>query len=449
MPVIPLATRSAPGDYAGGRLINYFYVPTEGPGQGACLQRSPLERRAVLALGESVRAITQLGNVVYAACGGFLWSYDNGTVTKLGPIPDGQTTIATRQGYVVLTAGGRYYVHDTEANTLFQVDTSQVQVAVSVATFSGYTVVVGSDATRTDRIAVSNLDDPTTFPGLGFGTAEVIPDKITGVFRDHLFLRVFGGDTTETYTVGTGSFPLTRQDGAHIEEGAIAGTMAQADNAVFWVDTNRLFRRVFGASPEIVSPGELSEFLKGKSILGGFAFKDRGRDFYAVRVENEPTWVLSIFSGRVQEYTSGADHGPWIATCATEIDGVTYLGTENGTICTFGGSDDDGEIMRREIQSLPITEDRINLSRVEVSVETGTQELGRDRKINLEISRNGKTWTRPIERELGDLGEYRRAARWNNLGTYEDFTQLKVWITDPVQADIYGLLRSQGTATIG
>lgn len=432
MPLLQFATQSRPTRAGAERLINYSF----NLDNGALMGRPGLVRYATLA--GPVRAMVAFAGSIYAAAGGSLWRVTGGVATNLGAISDDPYTAMTASdSYVVLTAGGRYYA--CNGVTISTPATGQVATARSVAVMGGYVVVAGSDATRSDRIAVSNADDPLTFDGLDFATAEIMADAIVAILRDHTEIQIIGTQTTETWYNSGGTFPLSPNNGAFSERGCLNGaTVAKTDSGVYWFGDDRKVYRRFGGAPQIISTSELNEYLSTATVTHGFAFEARGQKFYALGVSGAPSWALNIATGLWSEFTTGADHGPWIATAALMVDGTQYIGTSDGAICTLGGYDDDGETIRAECYSQPLTEPWNRMNRIEATVDTGFGALGRDRVINLELSRDGLVWSGPKQRSLGDTGEFRRVARWSGQGTYRGFVQARLWITDPVQRDIYG-----------
>ena len=435
--LIPFARHSRPADYAAERVLNYFFHPQQEPSQGALLGRSGLVR--LVQLSGPVRAMVELGSALFVAAGSKLWRVQPGvSAVQLGTIADDAfTSMDAIAGYVVLAAGGRYYVGSNSG--VAQYSTGQVSTARAVCALDGYVAVAGSDATRGDRIALSNVDNPFTFDGLDFATAETLSDRIVGMVRDHTEIQVIGSRSVQTYYNSGDQFPLSPNDGAFAERGCANGaTIAKTDSGVYWLGDDMMPYRRYGGAPEIIGSAELNEYLAGQSVVGGFAFQDRGRKFYGLRLADGPSWVYNIATGLWSEYSTGADHGPWRATAACMIDGVQYIGTADGSICTLGGWEDDGEVIRAEAWTVPITEQWTQLNRVEIHMDTGKGALGRDRAINLELSRDGKQWGAPKPRSLGDQGAYRRVARWDALGRYRDHVQARWWITDPVQRDIYG-----------
>ena len=433
----PWSIQSSPQDYSGQtRNLNLHYVSTQGPTQGAHLVREGLV--SVANLGGIVRAAVELDGDIIAAAAGRLWRLgSSGVLTDEGAVQDSNNLVmAAGFSKVAITSGGKYYVYDGAVSIR---TTGQITNPVGVAYMDGYYIVIGDDGARRDLIAVSGPDDPYTFAALDFASAEGDPDPLVAIVRDHSELKLFGTKTTETFYNSGGTFPFSRNTSAFIERGCHnAQTVAKSDNAVYWIGDDKKAYRTFGGGPEIISTDPLSELFAKSTILGGFAFEDRGAKFYAVRLAGGTTWAYKIPTGLWCEFSTGADHAPWIATCMASAGSVQYFGTSTGKICTHSGFEDDGSVIRAELWGMPMTEMVNDLRYVELQVDTGKGDLGREGTISLDVSPDGKLWTTDDTRSLGSMGNYRIVPKWHNLGTYLNFVQLRVWTTDPMARDIYG-----------
>lgn len=428
MPPLPLATQSRPAEYAGERLFNYSYDPAENVTFG----RSGLT--AKYTLSGVVRAMTDMGGDLYSVAGGHLWK--NGTA--VGTVIDSEeTTIARLASHVCVVAGGVYSVWN--GSTLMRPTTGQVISPTSVATMDGYTIVSGSDTTRSDRFAISRLDDPKTFDGLDFKTAETQPDGIKRVIRDHKELAIIGSGTTERW-YNSGDISLFSPNAsAFAERGTkVAASVVRADNGLYWLGDDEQVYRSFGGSPEIISTPSIAEYLKGKEVISALSMDDRGRKFYVMRLRNAPSLAYSIGAGTWSEFSTGGAHGPWVGTAAHQFGSVQYIGTSTGKICTLFGWDDDGDVMCGEIDSQPLREKTNTVNEIEIVIDTGMGDIGRNRVVSLQMSRDGRNWSGSRLRDLGTQGEYRKTAQWAGCGSADSYYQAKFRITDPVQRDVHG-----------
>src|SRR5262249_36304767 len=87
----------------------------------------------------------------------------------------------------------------------------------TVTYFDNYFVLTRKN---TNEFFLSQVGDGTTFPGLSFASAQVMPDNIVGAIADHQMLLIFGERSIETwYNAGAqaaAGFPFQRYDGATI-----------------------------------------------------------------------------------------------------------------------------------------------------------------------------------------------------------------------------------------
>ena len=117
------------------------------------------------------------------------------------------------------------------------------------------------------------------------------------------------------------------------------------------------------------------------------------------------------------------------------MGGTQYIGTTTGKVCIFSGWTDDGMAIRAEAYSQPIREKVVRVNSIELQMDSGHGPA----LVNLQTSQDGRNWSMPRQRSLGQTGHYGRAARWYGCGTSRNMFQARVWITGPVQRDIHGV----------
>jgi len=77
---------------------------------------------------------------------------------------------------------------------------------------------------------------------------------------------------------------------------------------------------------------------------------------------------------------------------------------------------------------------------LELTVESGVgNDAVLDPHITLERSKDGKTWSGPISRSIGKIGEYSRRAIWRRNGRASRFEIFRFTLTDAVKPVIIGL----------
>ena len=438
MPLIPFARMSKPGltsrGYSGERLINWFVRPSPG-GVAEIVLMGRSGMVGVADFGASVRASIRVGSDIYVAAGGVLWKWNGTSTTNVGTINDGATYMATSGQEVAVVVGGVYYVCDGSTTTSYM--TGEVTLPRFVTYLRGYFIVAGDAAGRGDGITWSGVDDATTFNALDFVFAEGNADALTGLVADHGEIWAFGAETIEVfYATGNADTAFAPNPSQQVEKGAIAGTVAQEDNALFYVGQDRVVYR----GTDVISTREVEEALLEGDIVGGFSFGDRGHRFYAVTVAGRPTLCYDVTTGLWCEFATGADWDPWIATGAVIVDATQYFTTTTGKLCVQSGYTDDGAVLSAQAVSMPIVEQGnwMRVSRVIAHVETGTADIGRTPQIMMQTSRNGRTWSLEKWQGLANIGEYWQRAIWRGLGAFKR-VQFRFVVTDPVPRDFYGV----------
>lgn len=440
MPLIPFATKSAPDrGYSGERVVNWFARATEGLSAATLLGRSGAVAQADIS--GPVRAVFGFNGSLYAVANGNLVKVSGSTVTVIGAVGASEdVSVATNNSQIALIVGSTYYVSD--GTTVTSYGTGAISTPVDLAYLDGYIVVIGEGQGRKDLVTVSGLDDATTFSGLDFASAEDNPDALIGIAREGSRLLLFGAETTEEwYNSGDADFPLA-PSGRVIEQGLYSKRMlAKEDNSVFFLSEDKVPMRTSGGVPPVISTREIDDALETSVPTYAFTFKERGHKFYAIRRDSASTLVYDITTGLWHERTSGTQEQPWFITCAAQVGGTYYYGTDTGKIVTLDENTftDDGQAILAEAVSVPIYQpDHFVVSRIHMQVSGGTGSIGRDAKVSLEMSKNGREWGTEKWRNIGNIGEYGKLIEWHGLGAYRR-AQIRVRISDPVKRDLHGI----------
>lgn len=436
MPLIPFATKSAGNKgYSGERLVNWFLRPTDGLSKASLIGRSGSVR--VADVGGPVRAVFAFQEKLHAIANGKIFRFEGSDLTTIGTINNSENvSVAVNSNEFAVVAGNAYYVSDGQSTT--EVETGAVDVPTWVAFFRGFMVPVGSDGFRDDKLTVSGLDDARTFDLLDFAFAESATDGLIAAFemRDQLWL--FGKNSIEIwYLSGAADFPLAPVLGRTIRRGCISAlTIAEEDNALFWVGEDKVVYRGVGGAPAVISTREVEGRLREGEVYSGFTFEDQGHKFYALRLRTGATLVYDITTNLWHERTTGNQGAAWFATCATRVAGQQYFGTDTGVIVTLDHEiyTDDGDEIIAEAVSVPIYDpDGVYPGRVHVVA--GGNGAG---QIMMQTSDDGHIWSQEEWRDLGGTGAYQVPAEWQGLGRFERF-QVRLRISDPVPRDLHGV----------
>lgn len=427
--------------YSGERLINYFLRPGDGLSPGVLWGASGLSSLAALNTTQ-VRAIMAQNDKLYACAGGELWEVTTaGVATSLGVVADGETVMAGNGTEIAVVAGGNYYLWD---GTSMLAPTPGALTSVNGVTFQdGYFILSGANATRSDVITITGLYDGATIDALDIATAESNPDGLVGILSDHGELWLFGKNSVEVwYNSGAADFPFTRNPGALIEHGCASGqTIAKEDNSVFWVGSEGVVYRASSAAPQVISTRQIETRIKDGTVSGAFVYMDRGHKFYAIIMSGEPALCYDMTTGLWCERNSGSAEGAWLATCSARVGKTWYAGGSDGTVYTIDADTyaDGAEVLRAYAQAAPVdhSDAYFTISRVGLTMNTGTVDIGRNPVVALQVSRDGRTWGGEKYRSMARLGNYDRDIYWNGLGAFPQF-HARFIVTDPVPRDVYG-----------
>jgi len=448
MPAVVFARQTANGpqfaEHSGERLVNMFAEPNPDGGIGPLiLAPAPgLTPLVTLSLGNPVRALYSEQGVVYAACNGRLWSVTSaGVATDLGSIggDDESASIAGNGFDIAVASNGIYTVHNKETRATTIVSPGVFAETGSVTKLDNYIILSQLNG---QAFAITALANASSINALDFASAESAPDDVVKVIADHSELWFFGTRSVEIWgNTGNADFPFQRLSGGIIERGcAFAASVTKDDNSVFWVGDDRLAYRANGQTPQIISPPWVSEILATATDARGFTFTYRGHKCYGLRILGRTTLVFDMATGLWHERSTGLDDGPWRATCVDRLAEWQFVGGDNGVIYTLGGLMDGTTPILREGVSIPLTGprfDHFSLSRLRLLFKTGATDIGREARVALQISREGRTWTPEKWAPLGNLGEYLRPVKWSALGSGRSF-RARFRITDPIDVALYG-----------
>lgn len=157
--------------------------------------------------------------VLYRAMGAsFVRVAADGGVTTLGSIANDGLPVRFTAGFDRMAIASARLLYYYDGTTLVQVTDPDLGPVLDVAWIAGYFATTdGTD------IVVTELNDPTSVDPLKYGSAELDPDGITGVFILNEDLAAVGRYTIQFFrNVGGLGFPFQNITGATIQQGAIS-----------------------------------------------------------------------------------------------------------------------------------------------------------------------------------------------------------------------------------
>jgi hypothetical protein len=382
---------------------------------------------------------------------------------------DGQTLVVSAQGVG--------YTMPFATNTLATIPLTGPQTFGRVQYLDGR-ILTNEPGTR--RFWYSDPFAPATWPALNFYEAEARADLLLTLLIDHRELYLFGTQSIEVWhPTGDSLNPYMRASSTFIEQGIAAPWACVAmQNTVYFLGGSPRGEgpvwRLEGFAPVRISTHAVESSLSHVTDLSGteaYTARHGGHSWYFLHVPgHDTTWAYDV-----------ATQG-W-----TELADLTAEGTltawRAGTHClAFGdhlwGDRTTGHLYRwrpdwythgtdplyRERISPHIRNDQqpVVYHLFELLLETGVgldglalpgtheqagfdppdggaQPPGADPQVMLSWSDDGgHSWSHPLWRSAGRIGERTRLVRWRRLGRAKSQRAFKVVVTDPVFTAILG-----------
>lgn len=443
----PIATKTAfaPGriEFSGERLLNYLIEPGSGVGAAQCLGREGYSAFATLKAGFPVQGITAMGGDLYASCYGSLYKITTGgVVSTVGSLPDAPARMESNGTQIGIVANGVY--HCLDGGTITTPTVGALAGGVSDIAFADqYFILSGDTGSRADAITISALNDGTSFDALDVAFSEDEPDAIVAIQKQGQYVWLLNGSSYEVFqNTGNVAFPweptgtFAGEDGCKSRESVVT-----VENTIFWVRPDGAVMAAPDYVPQKVSPPHIQEIFASNDVLSSFAVSDRGHDLAVWRFADRPSLAFDLTSREWTEYSTGVDHEPFFVTCSVMVGNVRYFGTNTGKIVTQSRDTftDDGEVIAAQATAQPIDQGGrfFTVPRIYLNIRGGVGGLGYEPSVMLETTKDGRTWSAPKIRKLGDFGDYYKRVQWHGLGGFYRF-QFRTTITDAVPRDILG-----------
>ena len=424
------------GRTSSARLFNCF---AEGGGDKGPV--SLLNVPGVNTLGTlpstAYRGARMHNGLLYVVAGNTLYSVTrNGTATSESAIAgSGRVTMASNRDALVIGTNSTDYVFDGALTPITDpdfVDSSLVDVIDSYAVWL---------RPSTDQIASSGLANSDDYDALDFATAEATPDKLVGHIVDHNQWILFGEETTEIWwNAGNTGFPFERIGNGVIEHGCIASrSIAKADSGVFWLDDDRIIRRLVGIQAQKVSTHAIDELVREQpdaETAYGFTYSSDGHIFYCLTFDGL-TVCYDAATGQWHERRSLNQSNWRVADVVSAYNRYMAFDTDTGK---FGFLDEtaytefDEEIQTAWRYPVVYAEGRTaRHNRLEIMLDVGGAALGETAVVGLRVSDDGgKTFDELPTRSIGLTGEYLEAPLWTKLGSSRNRVY-EPWISDNVR----------------
>lgn len=445
------------------KRLNCYYEPRpDGDKSNVCIYGTPGLRLFIdLAVGSGVgiRGIyPPMGADIYllVVCGNTLYQVDNA-----GSIAHSYSTLASFTGNVSITDNGQEYLivdgqngyvfepsFSVSAGTLTQISDVNFPNGATTCTFlAGRFVVEEPDS---GRLWVSDSYDGTSWPALGFATAEQNTDSLVAIDTNNGHLIPFGRKSLEFWgPVPTTPVPYAPMTGA-TQQWGLAARWSRAKvngNIIFLASNNQgecQFMELRGYQAVPISTPDINKIINGFGDIAdaeAFGYVVNGHGMYEVTFpSSNRTLLYDASTGFWQDMQTGATANRRITKLSTQFNGKSVVGDYNSSKLYYIDDDvytDNGAVIRREIQTRHVESDgnEFSIGELWLDMETGvgiSTGQGSDPQIMLKISKDGgRTFGPEIWADIGPMGEYGTRVVWRRLGSFRDAV-FNFAMTDPV-----------------
>lgn len=435
---------------AQSRLLNCYAEQAPPEGRSPLVIQGMAGTRSFASIATTPqRAAIKFGNVLYSVAGNSFYYVDvSGAETLIGTLnANGSVDIAKNTAQVAILIEPDLWVFN--GSTLTQVTDADFtsRGAKKMAVLDNYGGFVEPNS---GRWFICDLNTFTVYDPLDFATAESAPDDLVSIEATSGQFMLLGEETSELWdNVGGSGFPFVRAANGIIQCGCGAkDATCVADNSVFWLDQDRLFRRLEGITPRRVSQYGCEQKWQDYARVDdavAYSYVHDGHTFIVLRFPTAgATWVLDINTGEWHERQSyGYDH--WRAAWVVKCYDKTLVGdTQTGNIGEIHSTTytEWGNVLLREATTgVTYAESRwAFFDRLELDVEVGQGTetgQGSDPQLMNEVSDDGgiNFRSRP-NRSLGTTGQTRKTVHWDGCGRSRERVN-RFRVTDPVPFAIY------------
>jgi len=450
------AVRSVNADQQ--RTLNcYLEMDNGSPRAPVALYGTPgLVLRATL--GGAVRGCIAEGGYTWWVGGNTVYRMSSAyAVTTVGTIgtSTGEVGIASNGAQLLIVDGSAGYIVTVASATIGLITDSDFPNGVQRTTYQdGYFAVTGKAGSPSFWINQTPYAG-TSWDALDFASSEGSPDNTIGIISDHRELWLFGEKSAEVWVnTGSSDFPFARSGNAFIEHGcAAAGTIAKADNTVFWLGADDkgqgIVWRADGYTPVRISTHAMEKALGGYTVASATAltYQQEGHVFYVLNFP-EATWVYDastqVWHERAYMDPATSALSRWRGACHCYLGGSLVGDYTNGKVYSLDldtYTDAGDAILRlRTAQTLSQDQAWVFFPSMQVDMETGVglaTGQGSDPLLMLRFSDDGHTWSNVKTATIGKVGEYGARAKFNRLGRSRNRTW-EISMTDPVRFAVFG-----------
>lgn len=384
------------------------------------------------------RGAIEWSGICYRVMGNSLVRIDPaGVVTVLGTIAgSGLCTMDYSFDRLGISGGGNLYYWDE--STLTQVSDADIGTVIDMLWVDGYFMT-----TDGEFLIVTELNDPTSVNPLKYGSSEVDPDPVLGLFKLRNEVYALNRNTIEQFNnIGGPLFPFERNEGAQIQRG-VMGTHCAAifmdaiaflggsrnEAPAIWMGNNGSSIKISTREIDTILMGYTEDQLS-ETLMEARVFKSHELlylhlpdqalvyDGAASQAAQEPVWytLTSSIEGLSQYRARNIlwCYDRWLCGDPTSAS----LGQLVNTVSTHYD-----QMIAWEFNT-PIVYNEglgIIIHQLELSTLPGRVPLGADPVIWTSYSLEGTTWSQERTCNVGKQGDRTKRATWINCGTMRNW----------------------------
>lgn len=444
VPIIESMYSDESGDLRTAYPVNLVPVPKESGFSAGYLR--PADGMLLSGTGPGVdRGAENWKGELYRVMGSSLVKIAaDGTLTELGNIGGiGQVTMDYSFDDLIIAGGGKLYYWS--GSTLTQVTDPDLGNVIDMLWVDGYTMT-----TDGEFLIVNDLNDKLAINPLRYGSSEVDPDPIKGLFKLHNEVYALNRYTIEVFnnsgtTVGN-FFPFQRVPGALITRGVVGTyaattyTVGETDVIAFlgngrkespsvWVGINasssKIATREIDTLIQKYTEDQLADVVMESRLNRGhyhlyIHLPDETivYDAKASEVLQKPVWFI-LRSSIVGPAAYRARNIVWCYN-AWHIGDPT---SKNYGTLTDATGEHFGQVIGWEFGTPILYNASMGaiINEMELVCLPGRVKLGADPTVWTSYSEDGETWSQEKPHPAGKIGDRARRLRWPRNGRMANF----------------------------
>lgn len=351
----------------------------------------------------------------------------------------GTVSISNNLTELIFVDGVAGYIYNPGTSTFSTIPSTAVGLydnfpagATHVVFVDGYFLV--NDPDNPGRFYRSESYSGLQWKALSYATAERDPDDLLAIAVNERLVYLVGEEITELwYNEGSDpANPFIPVPGMSLEIGILAPfSIASGGSGLVW-----LAKDSRGQGTTIITNGtsfkKISNYALDYAINTygvkddaiGFTYQQAGHEFYELTFPTEgATWVYDFTENKWHKRKTYGSSRHEVQHSAYFDEKILVGSATNGKLLELNLDtfNDDGQVIEhiRVTQVISNEEEaRLYHATVKLDIETGrgTSDYP-DPQVSLAWSDNGgKTWSNPIYRNLGALGEYNTEVFFKQLG---------------------------------